>query len=328
MKKHVSLLLLTFLVSSQVAGGACQGKFLNPITDVCWKCIFPITIMGVHVHTGGGIDAGGSRQPLCSCKGIGGIPLPGIPIGFWEPVRLVDVTRIPLCLVSMGGLSLGSNSNYGEVTTDTDTMTKKSFYHVHWYIWPLLYWMELLTDFVCMEKLAIDVAYLTEFDPLWGEDAKSSILNPESILFGSPAAQSACLSDCLATSAGLPLDSLFWCGGCHGSLYPFTGTVGEHISGIQASLLLVERMMAKLHRQFLLWGYMGKEAQCGKYPMPLIKKSQYRIQMTYPGKGPCNRVGQTEVAWQAGKEFPFNGSDFGYLIFRKRDCCLGPFLEQ
>ncbi|XEO10470.1 TraU family protein [Orientia tsutsugamushi] len=26
--------------------------------------------------------------------------------------------------------------------------------------------------------------------------------------------------------------------------------------------------------------------------------------------------------WQAGREFPVNGEDFGYLIWRKRDCCL------
>ena len=55
----------------------------------------------------------------------------------------------------------------------------------------------------------------------------------------------------------------------------------------------------------------------------IIKKSQYRLQMTFPvpERVSCKRIGQTEITWQAGKEFPFKGEDFGYLIWRKRDCC-------
>jgi len=31
------------------ADGACVGRFTNPITDVCWKCLFPIKIAGINV---------------------------------------------------------------------------------------------------------------------------------------------------------------------------------------------------------------------------------------------------------------------------------------
>ncbi|KJW06043.1 traU family protein [Orientia tsutsugamushi str. UT144] len=46
--------------------------------------------------------------------------------------------------------------------------------------------------------------------------------------------------------------------------------------------------------------------------------------MTYPipETKSCKSIGQTEATWQAGREFPVNGEDFGYLIWRKRDCCL------
>ena len=103
-------LLLLLLMTGQLQAGVCNGKFLNPITDVCWKCIFPLTIMGVKINSGGGPDVKTSRSPICFCPGKKTkIPTPGIPISFWEPVRLVDVTRIPLCLISMGGVKLGSN---------------------------------------------------------------------------------------------------------------------------------------------------------------------------------------------------------------------------
>jgi len=223
-------------------------------------------------------------------------------------------------MVSLGGFSLGTASQRG-TRDDTDS---SAFYHLHWYIYPVIYWLELLTDFACTESASIDVAYLTEFDPLWNDDVKSTILNPEAILFGTNIAQGACIADCIASSSGASLDSMFWCSGCQGSLYPFTGNISGQNGGVQASILLVGRMIAKLHRELLAWGYTGEEGMCDKYPMPIIKKTQYRYQMVFPlaEVNNCKRIGQSEVFWQAGKEFPIKGEDFAYLIWRKRDCCL------
>ena len=189
--------------------------------------------------------------------------------------------------------------------------------------YPLIYWLELLMDFVCLEKGAFDVAYMTELDPLWNDAELSFILNPEAGLFGNPVAQVACAADCAAASLGFSHDALFWCGGCQGSLYPFTGTVSAHSSGIQVSLLLTQRFMAKLHREGLLWGYTGLQGLCGKYPMPIIRKSQYKTQMTYPvtQTSRCHPLGRSELLWSSGKSTPKQGEDFGYLIWRKRSCC-------
>lgn len=322
----VTFLTLTIAIlasTSSYGAVGCTGRFVNPITDVCWKCLFPITIAGIKIAGSSMPDTDSPRDILCVCPRPGiPVPVPGIPVGFWEPVRLADVTKSPMCMVSLGGISLG-NSHQKGMRDDTEGT---SFYHVHWYIYPVIYWLEILLDFVCLEMMAVDVAYLTEFDPLWGDDAKSTILNPEALFFAATAivANSACIADCLASSTGLSVDRMFWCAGCQGSLYPFTGTTAHHNGGVGASLLLVSKFMAKLHRQLTLWGYYGKRGMCGKYPMPIIKKSQYRLQMTYPipETSFCKRIGQTEVLWQGGREFPITGEDWGYLIWRKRDCCL------
>ncbi|MBW8308822.1 MAG: TraU family protein, partial [Candidatus Paracaedibacteraceae bacterium] len=133
-------------------------------------------------------------------------------------------------------------------------------------------------------------------------------------------------ADCVAASAGFPLDPLFWCAGCQGSLYPFVGTVAAHVGGVQASLLLVERMIAKLHREGLLWGTVGTEGLCNRFPMPIIQKSQYKTQIVYPipstASRQCHPLGRSEQLWASGKEFPYQGEDFAYLIWRKRSCCL------
>ena len=334
MKKILSVLFL-LISMTQANAKLCHGRFVNPITDICWSCLFPISIGPVTVNKGGGRkDTKNPSMIPCSCPPLPAVPpfaRLGIPIGFWEPVRLVDITRVPFCMISMGGIQIGKSIiGYGIHGVRGEGQTQSSFYQVHWYVYPVIYWLELLVDFLCLERQDFDVAYITELDPLWNEDELSFILNPEAVLFGNPIAQAACAADCAATSAGLPLDFLFWCGGCQGSLYPFTGNVAAHNGGVQASLLIAQRMMAKLHRELLLSGtsYVhGVPASlCDKYPLPIIKKTQYRTQMTYPrpttrGLTACNPLGRTEVVWGAGREFPYKGEDFGYLIWRKRNCC-------
>ena len=333
MKKF--LLILAIFGSVQADNGVqskCVGKFANPITDICWSCLFPITIGGLRVSPNNE-DTPNPRQIICECTA----PPPimrriGIPISFWEPVRLIDVTRVKFCLVSMGGVKIGPNSirGHGDVYAgETTSNSRHSFYQVHYYIYPVMYWLELLTDFVCMERSTFDVAYITEFDPMWNDDETAFVLNPEAVLFANPIAQAACAVDAVKATSGFPLDSMFWCSGCQGSMYPFTGHVPYHIGGVQASLLLVSRMLAKLHRENLAQITSGSspEVLCHKTVYaPVIKKTQYKQQMIFPvpttGKGGCRPLGRSSVTWEGGKEKPYSGEDFGYRIWRKRNCCM------
>lgn len=324
MKKLVLCFLLVGLVPV-IAQATCTGRFINPITDICWSCLFPITIGSMPVVTSDNPDTQNPSSPICAC----GSPIPriGITLGYWEPVRLVDVTRHPYCMVSLGGtiMDLGNSVGTGAVS-GTDAGNDESFYQVHWYIYPVIYWLNLITDAICVETQGFDLAYMTELDPLWNDDELTFILNPEAVLFANPIAQAACAADCVKASSGLPFDSLFWCAGCQGSMYPLTGHVQAHVGGAQASTLLIERMTYKLHREGLLWGTMGEQGLCMAYPMPMMQKSQYRYQMVYPiptttSPQGCNPYGRSTALWESGKEYPINGEDFAYLIWRKRNCC-------
>src|SRR5262249_48894634 len=143
-----------------------------------------------------------------------------------------------------------------------DSQTRTSFYQVHWYVNPILYYLEVLLDFPCLEKGALDVAYMTQLDQLWADDELTAILNPEAVLLANPPAQAACAADCVAATTGLPIPKLFWCAGCQGSIYPMDGHVTTHIGGVQAATLLAQRMTAKMHRELLTWSGNGREGQC------------------------------------------------------------------
>lgn len=282
-----------------------------------------MTVSGVNV-TPGYNDLSESSERFCKCHGVP--PKLGLPLTFWEPTLLVDVTRHAYKLLGMGGISVGQENvkNRGSVGIVGDGPSQNSFYHVHLYTWPLIAWLDLFADFPCITKGDVEVAYMSELDPLWNDEQLSFIMNGEAALFASPPAQLACIADCSAATANKPVDKLFWCAGCNGSLYPFTGTVAHHVGGLQASSLLLQRVLAKLHRAHVLKGYPQKEFCEAKY-MPVINKSLYKTQVVHPApqvKGPCNALGRSPLVWGNGKSYPMGGEDFVYFVWTKKQCCL------
>jgi conjugal transfer pilus assembly protein TraU len=323
------LLALAQSPSTSSPYGECSGTLINPITDVCWECVFPISLGSTDIVPGDNPDPSNPGNLICSCPA----PPPlfrsfGVSVGFWEPARMVDVVRKPYCFAGLGGLQLdaGLPAGLGD-SYSTDGQSHTGTWHVHWYIYPLLYLLNLISDAVCKDAESFDIAYITELDPTWLDDELSFILNPEAVLFANPIAQAACAADCVAASTRLPLDPLFWCAGCQGSMYPLGGRVQAHVGSIQSSLLALERMNYKLHRQLLAKDTSGSEALCGSTVNPIMEKSSYRSQLTHPvamatGRFGCNPYGRSTTLYESLKEIPVTGEDFNYLVWRKRNCCV------
>jgi len=326
-----ALAMLACTLNSNAANLTCQGKFPNLVTDICWSCSFPIKFgagaLSLPVSTGQEDTPDPGGAPTCAC----GLNV-GLKVSFWEPVRHVDVVRKPFCLSAMGGIEMdpGFNAPHG-TQTKRDHAGTSSFYQAHWYVDPVMVVLGAVLDSPCLEQNVFDLAYLTELDPLWNDDEMTTILNPDSFLFGNLVARLACGADCAAATAGFGSNSLFWCAGCQGSMYPLNGHVATHIGGVQASSLITSRLIAKMHREGLMWAADGSEGMCGYYPQMLMDKTNYKYQMHFPvaqnkinGKC-CQPLGRTSILWGAGKEIPGAGEDFAYMIFRKRNCCQGAF---
>lgn len=313
----------------------CNGKFANPVTDYCWSCVFPIKIAGVSLFNQGQEDKPSNTDVVCTCAGPSGTIVDGkigISTSFWEPITMVDVVRKPFCLAGLGGIDLGNvidAPSHGSSSVDGGAVSREAFYQVHWYVNPILYWLEVLLDNDCLERSPFDLAYMTELDPMWNDDEMTMLINPDIFLYANPVAQLACSADCITASAGFSNPLTYWCAGCQGSLFPMSGQVSHHLGLIDSSSLLLQRFTAKAHRELMVWGATGSDAMCYKYPKYMMDKTDYKYSMLFPapqrksnGKC-CQPYGRTTALWGAGMSFPFYGEDAVYQVFRKRDCCAG-----
>ncbi len=339
MKKFFVALLIymsTFLVtSSAYSAGLCQGRWVNPVTDICWKCIFPISLGAVPVFNMNGMrDIKNPASPICVC------PIPVVPyfrigltIGFWEPARISEIVRTPFCFPTLGGLKIdtGIMAPGGDIQISTNAKAEaenRAFYQAHWYKYPILYLLEMITNTGCKTFDGFDIAYITELDPMWRDSETAFILNPESAIFANPIAVAACAGDCLQATRKTASDKMFWCAGCQGAVYPLVGQMIDLRGAIHASLLATQKLTAKLARLGLTKVTSGAGALCFSRTSLIFKKSQYRTQQVYPkpqtGAGTfcCNPYGADSTLWSPGHHYPYKGEDFAYLIWRKRNCCL------
>ncbi|MYI74196.1 MAG: conjugal transfer protein, partial [Acidobacteria bacterium] len=150
---------------------ACTGRFVNPVSDVCWECLFPISIGPVTIGSASGApDTPNPSSPICLC----GSPFPriGLSLGVWEPARLVDATRAPWCFPNLGGLTIdpGLPAGRGRTGSSGGDGATGSVWHAHHYVYPLLSWIGALIDLGCLEAGGLDIAWVSELDPAWLDD--------------------------------------------------------------------------------------------------------------------------------------------------------------
>ena len=113
MKRLVFLFASSFLVAIASAFAdatpaipttEAKGKFFNPITDVCWSCLFPIHVAGGNL-TKKSQDYIEHKKTICRCPG----GIVGLPVAYWQPNQICEVTMTPYKLVSFGGMKLSAS---------------------------------------------------------------------------------------------------------------------------------------------------------------------------------------------------------------------------
>ena len=325
-------LVMILCLSGNASAGACFGKFLDPVTEVCWWCIFPIKVGGVTIVPGTEEDTPDlTSSPVCACPA----PPPvfvriGMTASFWEPARFVETVKDPYCFPSIGvGLSNPSPGLLGGGITKSASghggFGSGVFSQSHYFIFPAWSLMEITLNTACIENTSFDLAYITEVDPLWNDDLLMAMLQPEAVLFANPITQLACIADSVSSNLGLPLSPLFWCMGSWGSSYPITGhhNTADYVQGNAA---IAAKTIYKMGRQLLLQD--PAVTLCAAVPTPIWIKQNYRLQIAKPVRDfMCHPIGRSDMLWGYGKNPPFSaggnkGDNFLWIIFRKHGCCL------
>ena len=355
----IALVISMTSVSARAAGPICPNMFPSFIDDICWSCMFPFKLFGAKLigQSGEDFTTDADSTPLCTCPEKLTV---GVPTSFWEMSYMVDVHTAPGCLPTLGGMQLPlpwADSQYG-VINKTDPIRKASFRNSAYYVSPLMYLLEVVLDDACSDRSPFDVGWTSEFDPSWSDDQLALIKMPIAYAFSNIAGVMAAGIDSAAAMVGFPKNELFWQAGSWGPMYPITGNVKDYKSMDNTGHLLATRMLAEAHGMREMAGLFSKgggrsyacepgEPNCGKDttraamcagspsnmpPELIMKKKQYKLQRMFPtpstGKtnlgGCCIPIGRSTALREAGTQLPVEGyKDFGYAIFRKRDCCSG-----
>ncbi len=296
------------------------------ITSVPWNELFPIRI--------GLAKMGSGKEPnhratthtgLCVCEDSAGLFHPGVTTGFWRPQRLIELTRSPGCLMALGGhkLSIVDQRRWG--TLGSNNIPKGLTYmHAHVYSLPLIEMLNMVTGIGgCNSDLVdFDLINLSEVDPSWNHPELAALLSPDLAAYANPAAINACTADGFAALASQPMDSLHWCAGSWGSLYPLSGFTSTYGHFADNTSLLATRALAKIHRIGLGRKTIGKEALCHSRITPWLPKSQYKMSMFWPEpeKQKAHWIGASAATWGMHRQ-SLAKDDAMYLVWQYRDCC-------
>lgn len=301
-------LMLASLVLACATQGASAGEMnlgcnsYNPLntmfSDVCWSGIFPIRLAGVTFMEGkSGLPEGANKQVLCKCGGDllkGQLPRIGFSIGFWAPAKIIDVTRKPYCMPSLGGIQLplgnidflnsGANMGRGD----------RGQYFANWtmYSFPIIWMLRMIDEGACPSDglTDFDVIQASPMFPNWNDviGRYTIFTNPEMLLFSGVQALFALPVDSASSTLGRPINSLFWVGGAWGPAYPLTG-FGQggdpnitQSEPVRASSLTAFRALSLMHRLGFLSETIGRQNLCERNRRYVVRKDAYRWQMLAP----------------------------------------------
>ncbi len=196
--------------------------------------------------------------------------------------------------------------------------------HAHVYSLPLIEMLNMVTGIGgCNSDLVdFDLINLSEVDPSWNHPELAALLSPDLAAYANPAAINACTADGFAALASQPMDSLHWCAGSWGSLYPLSGFTSTYGHFADNTSLLATRALAKIHRIGLGRKTIGKEALCHSRITPWLPKSQYKMSMFWPEpeKHKAHWIGASAATWGMHRH-PLAKDDAMYLVWQYRDCC-------
>lgn len=332
--KFVSLLLLILMLSVDRLYASCGGSFLNPISEVRWNCMMPISLGGVSFadvsmpEAAAAIiadkAAAGATTPVCTC--FDPIPRVGLTFGMNIIFRIAEATKDPLCFPSLGIQLDGGGFGMAGQDGGTKNTSQTTFNYTHLLVFAPTELLNLFVDSVCLslsDGTPFSILYLSEFMPQSKSSELALILAPESLLFANPVAQAYCMVDSVLTVFEQSDPIGYWCVGGH-SIFPLSNHSVE-TEYVDAASINASKMLFTLTRLGQIPTCFGANASCSCLPTPIWNKREFRFQLAKPMISSfCNRMGKPSLIWNTPNlNMPLikNADNLAFLIWRRRDCC-------
>lgn len=318
--------LIALLMAPRAAHAVCApGHMINPVTDVAWQCVFPVSVWGDTFDGGDHPPDNEPPPPICDCPGKDGAEYGfGFVVGFWEPARMIDTVADSWCFPGLGMNMSTEKAGYvggGQLRYGAEDVAYQSY---HYYIMPMWALLELFSDIPCVDDGdSFDLVMVSEIRPDHRNDMLAAQIYPETSLMANAFVVLACAADAVAATTEHTIDALYWCMGSWGTTYPMTG----HITAsdyLEANAGIAGKAMYLQGR----WGQLGDRALnvCATSYPPVWVKSHWRIQEVDPMADPtCHSIGQPGILWTAGKNPPGTQDNYSWLLFRKVACCVTLF---
>ena len=324
LKIILTLLLISFGISKS-ATPLC----LNPISTVDWSFFADVL----------------EFKGTCVCSTSGTIKV-GIKLQMAEPIAFIETPMKAWDFKCFGS----TRSKFSLQKKDGTNLGKKgSKVNAHYIKYPVFGVLNLAFDNLCTtHDLNFDIipTGLSEINPLIWDDELGILVQPWKLLLANPVAQALCLADCISSSivpASNPglgetiRNNLFWCAGCWGAIQPDTTTTKGKDSVVE-SALIATRLIDHMHQTLQLkvyketstlsWaGAFANFAQpfdvaCQPKFFPIIVKSQYWLNLSYPVAWDAVPIGDFPPKWAWFKKYPTKEENV-WTLWRIRTCCLG-----
>ena len=274
----------------------------------------------------------------CNIKDTGKFPA-GFKVKIVEPIGYIETSNIPWHFV---GLGIKMDKSFlRKQGTSRDTKTGINFRHAHFVIFPPLGWsIGLMQDYICFERGNIfNLAYLSEVIPSYNNDVialvEESAKPVSKVWFANPVAEAACSADCVSSSIGKPINSLYWCDGCRGSVGAgdtgWSNISNPYEEAETVAFGVLNRMhayggMLKTKESFFQFNPAGanlKSTYCKARYFPIIIKEQYYLQLAKGDKSwDAEPFGKIRFHYDF-KSTPGDEDANFFWLWRERDMCAG-----
>lgn len=305
------------------------------ISSVCWDCILPIRIAGIKWGGGSGsVPEGSTDKRVCLCYDRNNVPMAGLVTAMWEPFRLIEFQRTPGCSSILNGTKLPTVNKLkrGHLAINEHVEgQQKTMLHYHYFAYPILNMLKIFSSATCTREgmMDLDMLFMSEVDPTWNDDKLALLTSPEAIAVSNLPAIAACSAEAVTTAVSKKnIQSMFWCAGSWGSMYPLSGTYYAPKDTITNTSLLTAKVLAKLHRMGLAITTMGDGALCAASDTDfMLPKNMYKFTLMHPRpeKSKAHIIGESGLKWGMGRTIPGVGEDLIYMIWRWNECCMAKY---